>query len=131
MASLWYETFEGSEFDNAWDIETVGTGCTSDGDSGGPGSLPLTNSTKCYKTITTNAAGGNRAFIKEALPGDEDDVYFTGYIYVASENLANGESVIVGAIQDNADAYVVILYVNQLAGQLRLQMRYYSGGGLQ
>jgi len=131
MASIWRETFEASEFDNAWDTEQADAGCTSDGDSALPAPLAGHSSTKCYKTITINNTTGNDAWIYKTWAGDENKVAFSGYVYIDAESLADGTPLVgLMTLTDSADAVCCALYLYQNSGNLYFICQFYNNGSL-
>ena len=130
MPRIWRETLEASEFDNTWDLEQVGTGCTSDGDSALPAANGILTSTKCYKTITVNNTTGKDAYVYENWGSDESTLAYTGWLYIGAESLANGESVALYQVTNSSAQLVYILYLFQVSGFLFLIPFYYDNGSL-
>jgi hypothetical protein len=128
--SIWKETFEASEFDNVWDVETVDSGCTSDGDSAGPGGL-YGSSTKCYLTITANDTTGDDSYVAEDWGSEEATVYVTMHVYLDAEDFGNNENVSILLNYTGASAPVMTLTIIQSANKLYLQPYYYDNGSLQ
>lgn len=83
MARIVDEGFEGTGYEESW-TEAIGTGCTVDQDSAGPGTLPPNGGSQCLQII---AASGQVAYTYRDLTTAPGIAYVRCYIYVDTHNI--------------------------------------------
>lgn len=88
MARLIDESFEGTGYEESWS-ETIGSGCTIDEDSSGPGTLPTNAGSQCLRIV--KAASAVNVWTWRQI-GNQGNLWFRIYLYIDSESLSNGQS---------------------------------------
>jgi hypothetical protein len=117
------ESFEGTGYEE-FSTGTVGSGCTLNPDATIPGTPPAGAGSQCLKSIS--AASGYQAYALRNYGSEQTKTFTSFYLYVEAEGLNDGNSKVIGVLQDNSSNSVFILRLNQNTGQLRFNLRIYN-----
>ena len=132
MALLLKENFEGASYDNAGWIEIAETGCTVVENSAIPGTKPnIFCDAQCLTCANVDATNNN-AYSYWTNASNQDISYIGGYIYIASEGMADGQlaGYMFGLLNDGGLVTAMVYPYQAAGGQLQLWLAYYSGGAI-
>ena len=119
------ESFEGAGYED-W-TESVGTNCILE-DSSIPGAPPIDFGSQCLKSVSN--ATGYKARADLVYSSEQANTRTTFYVYVESEDLANGEFKNIAGWLDGSGNSVAVLRLNRgSAGNLKIRLRFYNNGG--
>jgi hypothetical protein len=124
------ESFEGAGYEGDW-LESVGTNCYLDADSGVPGDPPVDFGSQCLKSLSDDTGYKARADMDYGYTFEQPKTFTTFYCRVEAESLAAGEHKNIGTFMDNAGNSVAILRLYKTTvGDLAFRMRCYNNGSM-
>ena len=121
------EGYEGTGYEETW-TEIIGSGCTADEDSAGPGTLPTGGGSQCLNITKTATIAPT--YTLRSITGT-NSLYARAYIYIGAEALTNNQNYDhIFAIQyNNTDGFIGVMLRKSASGQLQLQPNYQTSGG--
>ncbi len=121
------ESFEGDGYEE-FVTGTVGSGCSLDPDylhSAIPATPPPDAGSECLK-VTANV--GKQAYAKRDYGSELPRTRTSFYLYVDTEDLADGSNKNIGILDDNSGINVLVFRLNKNGTQLRFNLQIYNNG---